>query len=203
MVFSRIANLAFKSPVSFSCSFLILTLPVLPLSPHTALAHVGRTPGQSAQPESSKTLQLLLPHVQTSTTGRQLGRPPPRPRLLHILLLPRSPGSIGPLHFPSYRPSNPLSTMATNSQTRSPDAPDAGQFQCGTCMRKYKRLDHLARHVRSRKTSQYGQSQGRMAQSPRRSYRLCCRRQLTTPSVPDTQTKPFQCPICNKAFART
>lgn len=30
-------------------------------------------------------------------------------------------------------------------------AQQSGMFQCGLCKRDYKRLDHLSRHVRSRK----------------------------------------------------
>ncbi|KIH93632.1 C6 transcription factor RegA [Sporothrix brasiliensis 5110] len=40
-------------------------------------------------------------------------------------------------------------------------------FQCGSCKRQYKRLDHLARHVRSH-----------------------------------TQSRPYRCQVCTKAFAR-
>lgn len=42
--------------------------------------------------------------------------------------------------------------MPSNNPTTQASASEQGLFQCGSCRRKYKRLDHLARHVRSRKT---------------------------------------------------
>jgi hypothetical protein len=41
-----------------------------------------------------------------------------------------------------------MSTIEVAGSTR---ANDQGLFQCGSCKRHYNRLDHLARHVRSRK----------------------------------------------------
>lgn len=41
--------------------------------------------------------------------------------------------------------------MPSSNPTTQASASEQGLFQCGSCRRKYKRLDHLARHVRSRK----------------------------------------------------
>lgn len=43
-----------------------------------------------------------------------------------------------------------MSTGPVSDRTEGMEAPAPGFFQCGSCKRQYKRLDHLARHVRSR-----------------------------------------------------
>ena len=93
--------------------------------------------------------------------------------------------------------------MSTHEpDTRVLGAASSGLFQCGTCMRKYKRLDHLARHVRSRESSL-----GHLHEQCGLECSILHKRYPVTKTddvyLADTQTKPFQCPICNKAFART
>jgi hypothetical protein len=59
------------------------------------------------------------------------------------------------LHSPLGPPQKLTLTMSTievaGSSSTNARANDQGLFQCGSCKRHYNRLDHLARHVRSRK----------------------------------------------------
>jgi len=65
-------------------------------------------------------------------------------------------------------------------------------FQCAMCKRHYKRLDHLARHVRSREYSD-------RTRTPLRQIRF---RGDNTGAGLDTQSKPYKCHLCPKAFGR-
>ncbi len=49
-----------------------------------------------------------------------------------------------------------MSTIEVAGSAPSARANDQGLFQCGSCKRNYHRLDHLARHVRSRKPGTQG-----------------------------------------------
>jgi hypothetical protein len=42
----------------------------------------------------------------------------------------------------------------SRSNMESPDQDGTGMFQCSSCQRSFTRMDHLARHVRSRKPRQ-------------------------------------------------
>jgi uncharacterized Zn-finger protein len=86
------------------------------------------------------------------------------------------------------RPDNlPLSTWhdLSVSQSLTMSTTQPGMFQCGSCKKNYKRLDHLARHVRSRVFAS-------SIDSVIVAYLLYL----------DTQTKPYKCHVCPKAFTR-
>ncbi|KAB2578680.1 Zinc finger protein [Lasiodiplodia theobromae] len=59
-----------------------------------------------------------------------------------------------------------------------------GLFQCTECKRSYTRVDHLARHVRSRSCPCVPRSHPSLTAST------------------DLQEKPFQCDVCHKGFGR-
>lgn len=48
-------------------------------------------------------------------------------------------------------PATVTTSTAKTTTSTSVDTANTSLFQCGSCKRQYKRLDHLARHVRSRK----------------------------------------------------
>lgn len=92
-------------------------------------------------------------HISSSPVSRLLVFPrdsgvttcsPSRPGSLHLRLT--SP------HGPPQKLALTMSTIeVAGSSSTNARANDQGLFQCGSCKRHYNRLDHLARHVRSRK----------------------------------------------------
>ena len=105
-----------------------------PLQPHSLAQLLPTVP-----PEGPMLPLILAPSrrefISTSSFSSEGHRPPGNSTFPHPMSAP-----------------NTRTTMATNAPaTRAPTALASGLFQCGTCRRKYKRLDHLARHVRSRK----------------------------------------------------
>jgi uncharacterized Zn-finger protein len=73
-------------------------------------------------------------------------------------------------------------------QQLQPKTPGPGLFQCTTCQRTFTRIDHLARHVRSRESWTQG----------------LYREHSVVPNydATDLQERPFQCQECGKAFGR-
>ena len=126
---------------------------------------------------------------------------------------------------------DPKNTSASSSANSS-SAAQAGLFQCGLCKNSYKRLDHLSRHVRSRESTSCipiirptrgrgdtfpCSGSGSRSRSNSRSElegKRCCWKtragadelgplhMVVRPDA-DTQSKPYQCHICAKAFGRT
>ena len=93
-----------------------------------------------SQPLAITTKNRVIPAASGGNT------PPPH----HTSPLPRSAvfGSLSPTFH--YHPTR-RETMPSNHPTMQASASEQSLFQCGSCRKKYKRLDHLARHVRSRK----------------------------------------------------
>jgi hypothetical protein len=81
-----------------------------------------------------------------------------------------------------------VSNSTPNSSSRTGHRDNSNIFQCGTCFQSYTRLDHLARHVRSRKILYV--------------HPVCLGYSLNTLNIVDTQEKPYRCGVCNKRFGR-
>lgn len=112
--------------------------------------NVGETTRRPTRnsPPVSPSLPLSRPHCPRA---RSLV---PRHFQVHHLVVPR-PSRL--LHSASCTTLSPdrrrskMSTIEVVGSASSARANEQGLFQCGSCKRNYHRLDHLARHVRSRK----------------------------------------------------
>ena len=115
-------------------------------SPFATAPESGHVGDGSPNAPHNLPLSRALDSIRCSclATCHVTSRPPLLPsRFLHSTVLSLSPHR--------QRRTTKMSTIEVVGNAPSARANDQGLFQCGSCKRNYHRLDHLARHVRSRK----------------------------------------------------